>query len=134
MKVSNLTDTQYLMYNLKRTKKTIDDYDAFSSDLSLILTADEIEYIDKVYQTQYINIRPYLFTVHTTTSHAFKSFLVYVHHYLKKAEYNIEDINALNVFNKSSIYSYNVQILLNLLKYSNLMMVSVLFLMQYYFL
>jgi len=135
MKVSNLTDTQYLLYHLKRTKKTIDDYDAFISNLNLILTSDDIEYVDKLHQTQYVNISPYLFTVHTSTSHAFKSFLVYVHHYLKKSEYNPKDINALNVLGKSTVSSCcNVQILLELLKYSNLMMVSILFLMQSYFL
>lgn len=136
MKLSNLTDTQYLLYYLRRTKSSIDDYETFINNLSHMIDANDMAFIDKVHQLHYINVTPYLYTIHRNTSHAFKSFLVYVHHYLKKSEYNSNDIDAINVFIESNhiITCCNVQTFLNLLKHSNLMMVSILFLMQYYFL
>jgi hypothetical protein len=133
MKLSNLTDTQYLIYYFRRTKGSIDDYEAFINNLSHIIDADDMAFIDKVHQLHYINITPYLYTIHTNTSRAFKSFLVYVYHYLKKSEYNSKDVDAVYESNQI-ITCCNVQTFLNLLKYSNLMMVSILFLMQYYFL
>jgi hypothetical protein len=133
MKLTNLTDTQYLIYYLKRSKKTVEDYENFINSVFHILEDDDIAFIDKVYQTQHINIRPYLFTVYTNTPDAFKSFMTYVHHYLQKAEYSQTDIESLNLrFDKNQ--ACTLKILLDLLKSSNLMLVSLLFLMQYYFL
>jgi hypothetical protein len=132
MKLSNLTDSQYLTYYLKRAQKTIDDYETFAVGLSV----ECIEYAEKVYQTYYIDICPYLYTINNISPHAYSAFLTYLHHYLMKADYNDREI-ALLIQVKSEIHkptNVNLHGLVMLLKCSNLMLVSVLFLMQYYFL
>ena len=133
MKFPNLTDTQYLIYYLKRSKKSVEDYENFANSIVHILEEDDIAFIDKVYQVQHINIRPYLFTVSNSTPDSFKSFMTYVHHYLQKAEYSQNDIKSISLHIDNS-QACTVKILLDLLKSSTLMLVSLLFLMQYYFL
>lgn len=136
MKLSNLTDTQYLTYYLKRTKQSIDDYETFVTGLSFTCTEPDLEFVDKVYQTYYIDIRPYLYTVNNINQHEYMAFLTYLHHYLRKAEYSEKEIEIVALV-KGEIYtltSMNVHSFIMLLKCSNLMMVTVLFLMQYYFL
>jgi hypothetical protein len=136
MKLSNLTDTQYLTYYLKRAKKSIDHYEAFVAGMLDAYNETDLEFADKVYQTYFIDIRPYLYTINNITTHEYATFLTYVHHYLRKGDYNEKEIKMISQVKGDidTITNINVHGLVNLLKCSNLMLVSVLFLMQYYFL
>lgn len=136
MKLSNLTDTQYLTYYNKRVKKSIDDYEIFISNLSFTLNEIELEFMNKVFQTYYIDIRPYLYTINNITTREYVAFLNYLHHYLWKVEYNDKEMTILyKVKDEIDISKItNIKGFMMLLKCSNLMMVTVLFLMQYYFL
>lgn len=130
-----LTDTQYLMYLIKKKRITLEDYEEFCNGNVVF---PYIEKINDVWDNNSIDIQPYLFTVDELSRKEFVTFLMFFKRYIDDAEITsnkIEDImsNYKQVKNDENTSS-NVDNIVELLSENNELLVSLLYIMQYYFL
>lgn len=126
MKVTHLHDSQYLAYFLRRNKLHIDDYETFLDNIKNTLNEKDTIYINKVHQNMHIDLRPYLFTMNFIPLKMLTSFLMFSNHYFKKSGYD-------NIVFHHTQHD-NVLFFLQTVQHSNLMLLSMLHIMQYYFL
>lgn len=134
MKNSHLTDTQYITYFLRRHKLKYEIYDTFVSEISNLIEDDDIIFINKIHQTLCVDLKPYIFTMLTISEESMSYFIRFMNHYLKHASCDLYDTcQILSTTNTSSKYN-NLVVFFYMAKQSTLTMMSVLYIMQYFFL
>jgi hypothetical protein len=112
--IPHLTDTQYLVYFIKLHNISIEQYHEYNQKLSP--TTEQV--VSNILREHSINILPYLFSSKVVDHEVFNKFLLYCSRYIKLPSQNCEnDTYLLNVFD-GDVGG----------------MVTMLLLMQYYFL
>lgn len=130
-----LTDTQYLVYLIKKKRITLEDYEEFCNGNVVF---PYIEKINDVWDKNSIDIQPYLFTVDELSRKEFITFLMFFKRYIDDAEITSNKIaeimiNYKQVKNNENTSS-NVDNIVELIGENNELLVSILYIMQYYFL
>lgn len=120
-------DAQYLMYYLRKHKKNIQEYNNFCTVLKL--SRENEEYISQVLNTCSIDLYPYLFTLQMITTTEFNSFLVYYIQHASYADINVD--KALDIFSNTEMS--NMDKLFSIIMSDTLLLISLLSVMQYYF-
>lgn len=114
LSIPHLTDTQYLVYFMKLRNISIERYHEYNQKL----THTTQQVVSNILCEHSINLLPYLFSSTVIDHEVFSKFLLYCSRYIELPPHNCDnDIYLLNVFDN------DVGV-----------MVSMLLLMQYYFL
>lgn len=120
-------DAQYLLYYLKKHKKNMQEYKTFCSAIEL--SKENEEYIKNVLNTCSIDLYPYLYTVHMITITEFNSFLIYYIQHASSVDINVNKASDVLTHSDKS----NVEKLLSIIMSDTLVLISLLSLMQYFF-
>lgn len=123
--LNSLTDGQYLLYFLKKTKTVFDDYTIFCTGHQANELAD---FIESMWENKSIDILPYLYTVADISSLEFDKFLRFVKYYFEHAE--IPSSTLVTYMNDNKC---NCNRLASILQEDDISMVALLCIMQYYF-
>ena len=127
-----LTDTQYLMYLIKKRRISLEEYEEFCNGNVIF---PYIEKINDVWDNNSIDIQPYLFTVDELSRKEFLNFLMFLKHYIDDAEIKSNKIeNIITNYKNNENTSSNVDNIVELISENNELLVSLLYIMQYYFL
>ena len=110
--------------------KQLEDYNYFCSKMSVSKTA---EYVDDVCEKMAVDLLPYIFTIQNITNKDFQSFLTF--YWLYATHANIDTLIIQKYLNGEKQYYDDPQdIFLNILQQDVTSFISILILMQYYFL
>lgn len=123
-----IKDTQYLMYYLKKTKEEIEVYNDFCSNEKLVL--DKEEYVEKIWKDYAIDLYPYLYTINNITATEFKGFLIYFMQHASAVDINVSKIRKIFYEDK---YNNNLDMFYSIIEGDKMMLISLLSVMQYYF-
>ncbi len=124
-------DTQYLMYFLKKNKNSIDDYKYFCS--SEEFSDNIITYIQKVSNDYSIDLYPYLYTIKTITKTEFNGFFIYYIQHASSVDIKVDKVLEILKQNKNTSCNNTLDVFLSILKIDSLILISILSVMQYYF-
>jgi hypothetical protein len=124
------TDTQFLTYLLKKTKDSIEDYESFCSKQ---IDTEQAIFIDTTWENMSIDLLPYLFTISRITDGEFQQFLTLCWQYTLFSE--IDGLCIRNYLIKFGENSERVisEDFFNFIKDDKLLMIAMLYIMQYYF-
>lgn len=127
---THMSDTLYLQNLFRRTKYSLDEYSVFCS--KVYDTDDKLgEYVDSIWETMAIDLLPYLFTIDCLTPQEFKSFIIFYSQYAKYADMDIAIVDDYLRNNAS----FNIlDVFVNIVQTDVTCLVSVLIMMQYFFL
>lgn len=126
-----IKDTQYLMYYLKKHKKEVQEYKDFCSLEQF--SQDTDDYIETVLNDYAIDLWPYLYTVHMITSTEFNSFLIYYVRHASSSDIDVDTVSDYFANKKNITTLTNIAKLLSITKKDPLILISLLSVMQYYF-
>jgi hypothetical protein len=133
MKNSHLTDTQYITYFLRKHKLKQEEYDAFVSEIPNLIEDEDVIFINKTHQTLYVDLRPYMFTMFTISEKTMSYFVRFLNLYLKHASCDL--CNTSHILTTIAPTKYNnLAVFFYMIKQSTLVLISVLYVMQYFFL
>lgn len=126
-----MSDTLYLQNLFRRCKYSLDEYSVFCS--KIYDTDDKLgEYVDTVWEAMAIDLLPYLFTIDYLTPQEFKCFIIFYSQYAKHADM---DTAVVNEYLKNKVVCNNIiDAFVNIIQTDVTCLVSVLILMQYFFL
>lgn len=124
-----IKDTQYLLYYLKKNKGDIQDYTDFCA--SGYFTNDIIEHVKTVSNSYSIDLQPYLYTIKTITDTEFNSFFIYYIQHASSADIKVDKV--LELINKNKVKQNNLDAFLSVVMIDKLTLISILSVMQYYF-
>ena len=126
-----MKDTQYLMYYLKKHKKEVQEYKDFCS---LEPFAHDIEeHVESILNEYSIDLWPYLYTVQMITSTEFNGFLIYYIRHASSSDINVDYVSDYFKDNKDNNALTNIAKFLSITKNDPLTLISLLSVMQYYF-
>lgn len=125
-----MRDTQYLMYYLKKTKEDIEVYNDFCSTNKSVL--DKKDFINKTWKDYSIDLYPYLYTINNITFTEFKSFLIYFIQHALAVDINVSKISAL-FYENNKICGNNLDLFYSIVMGDKMILISLLSVMQYYF-
>lgn len=125
-----MTDTQYLMYFLKKTKEDTEFYNEFCSTEKSVL--DKEEFIERIWNNYSIDLYPYLYTINSISATEFKSFLIYFMQHALAVDINVSKVAKI-LNDESNKLSSNLDIFYNIIMGEKIILVSILSVMQYYF-
>lgn len=125
-----MKDTQYLMYYLKKTKENIGVYDEFCSNEKLLL--DNEDFIRKVWKEYSIDLCPYLFTINNITDTEFKSFLIYFIQHASAVDINVSQVKKA-FYHDRTVSDNNLNTFYRIIMGDKMLLISLLSVMQYYF-
>jgi hypothetical protein len=126
-----IKDAQYLMYYLRKHKTNIQEYKHFCSGLQL--SHEQEEYISHVLNTCSIDLYPYLYTAHIITTTEFNSFLIYYIQHASYVDINVDKVLDIFTCHKDNSDISNIDKLLGIIMNDTLLLISLLSVMQYYF-
>lgn len=125
-----MRDNQYLMYYLKKTKEDIEIYNDFCSNEKSLLNKEA--FISKTWKDYSIDLYPYLYTIHNSTSTEFKSFLIYFIQHATAIDINVSKVRK--IFHEDTTNTENnLEIFYRIIMEDKMMLISLLSVMQYYF-
>jgi hypothetical protein len=122
-----MRDSQYLVYYLKKNKEDIEAYNYFCSNEKLIL--DKEEFIDKIWKDYSIDLYPYLYTVNDITTTEFKGFLIYFIQHALIVDINVSKVRQVFCEN----FDNNLDMFYSIIMGDKMILISLLSVMQYYF-
>jgi len=125
-----IKDFQYLMYYLKKIKEDIEAYNDFCSNNKLLL--DKEEYIQKIWKDNAINLYPYLYTINNITTTEFNGFLIYFIQHALAVDINICEVKKI-FYEETNTFDNNLDIFYKIIMGDKLILISLLSVMQYYF-
>lgn len=125
-----MSDTLYLQNLFRKTKYSLDEYSVFCS--KIYDTNEKLgEYVDNVWETMAIDLLPYLFTMDYLTPQEFKCFMIFYSQYAKYADM---DIVVVNDYLKNKADLNILDVFVNIIQTDITCLVSILIMMQYFFL
>lgn len=125
-----MSDTLYLQNLFRKTKYSLDEYSVFCS--KIYDTNEKLgEYVDNVWETMAIDLLPYLFTMDYLTPQEFKCFMIFYSQYAKYADM---DIAVVNDYLKNKADLNILDVFVNIIQTDITCLVSILIMMQYFFL
>ena len=126
-----IKDTQYLIYFLKKNKETIQDYKDFCSNEEMF--AEIRDNIQNISNEHSIDLYPYLYTINTITKTEFNSFFIYFIQHALSVDINVDKVLEILKEYKNTLDKNNLEVFLRIIKIDKLVLVSILSVMQYYF-
>lgn len=125
-----MRDTQYLMYYLKKTKEDIEIYNDFCSNNKSVLTKED--FINQIWKDYSIDLYPYLYTINNITFTELKSFLIYFIQHALAVDINVSKIIKI-FYEGDEIYNNNLDLIYSIIIGDKMILISLLSVMQYYF-
>lgn len=125
-----MKDTQYLMYYLKKMKVEIEVYNDFCSNEKFVL--DKEEYINKIWKDYAIDLYPYLYTINNITTTEFNGFLIYFIQHALAVDINVSKVRKIFYEGKTK-FNTNLDMFYSIIEGDKMMLISLLSVMQYYF-
>ena len=118
------------MYYLKKIKEDIEVYNDFCSNDRLVL--DKEEYIQKIWNDYAINLYPYLYTINNITTTEFNGFLIYFIQHASAVDINVSKVTKI-LHEEKNTFDNNLEMLYKIIMGDKLILISLLSVMQYYF-
>lgn len=123
-------DLQYLQYFLKKNKLSVDDYNLFHESC---LSQSIKDFTNDLENNSCINIRPYLYTISKQSLNEYFKFLTFYKCYLRKSDLMTDHEYNNIIHNIDEDPQNNLDTLVKLIRTNKVLMLTLLYTMQYYF-